>query len=162
MENFATRREGIGVEEQTDRRIYSDRSSECLFSVEDTARLLLFSCVPVILPSTLVWMIKQGAFEKRPLLCRASSSFCNVRLYGGEPALDWLTHLTRLEDETYPSVCVQRIQLNVECHDWYSSTLEVCVQSGVSSVLSQSHFSVPCDALPCSICCAEPAHISLF
>lgn len=104
----------------------------------------------------------------RRVLCSAACLFqflsliyCNVGLCGGEPAPNWLTHLTRPEDETYPSpVCVQRILLSAKRHDWSSSSLEACVQSGTSPVSSWSHFSFSCDAHQ-SLCFAECADISV-
>lgn len=117
-------------------------------------------CRPFCLQHLCEWL---NGVLMRGVLCSAASLlqflsliYCNVGLCGGEPVRDWLTHLTRLEDETYPSIVhVQRILLNAKCHDWYSSSLEARVQSGASSVLSCSHFSVPCVVSHLSFCCAE-------
>lgn len=78
MENFATRGARIGGEEKggesfqreklstTEGFIQIDRQ-DVLFSAEGTAGLLL-----AILPSALVRVIKQGAYERSPLLCSVS------------------------------------------------------------------------------------------
>lgn len=76
-------------------------------------------------------------------------------LCGAEPDAGRLTHLTALEDETYPStVCAQETLLHAKCHRWLSSPVELRVQSGASSVSSRSHFSSPRDVL-CRAECAE-------
>lgn len=85
-----------------------------------------------------VCLIKQAAYERSPLLSSLSLLFliyCNVGLRGREPGHDLLTHLTRLEDETYPStVCTQGALLHAKCHDWYASSVKACVRSGACSV----------------------------
>lgn len=110
-----------------------------------------------------VCLIKQAAYERSPLLSSLSLLFliyCNVGLRGREPGHDRLTHLTRLEDETYPStVCTQGALLHAKCHDWYASSVKACVRSGACSVFIWANLSCLSHASPPSRCSAECAGI---
>lgn len=129
MENFATRREGTrGDDRGSSRRamlwmiegFIQIVCHDALFAQQDFCWARPFCLQHLWLNRALMRRVLCSAVR---LLQSLSLIYYNVGLCGGEPApLNWLTHLTRREDETYPSiVCAQKTPLNAECHDWYSS-----------------------------------------
>lgn len=163
MENFTTRREGTaggekGIFQREKLRMTEGFTQidhqDVLFSAEGAAGL--FRWARVCRPFCLQHFMRGVLCSAAHLFQFLSLIYCNVGLCGGEPVPNWLTHLTRLEDETYPSIVrVQRILLNAKCHDGCSVSLEARAQSGgPPPALSCYHCSALCDTAHLSLCCA--------